>query len=353
MKFISHLIKPNITIFQALKILKKTGDKCLLVADSKKNLLGTLTDGDIRSALIKGQDLKTNIKKFYNKKPKFINFNQRNDKNIIKKILIDHAIDLLPVLKKKRIVQVIRWGDFFSEGVEYKKPSVDVVIMAGGKGTRLKPFTKVLPKPLIPVNNKPLISHIIDNLKKIKVSKFWICVNYKWQVLKSFVTTYEKNINLNFIKEKKPLGTIGALSLIPKDKISNNFILTNCDILVNSDVQSILDFHINQKSDLTITVVRKKFTMPYGECKIKENHMLYEINEKPEHDYFVNTGFYIFNKKILNYINKKNRLDFNQLIPKLKKKKLKILCYPIEEYKWSDFGVWDSYYRELKNFNEK
>ena len=113
------------------------------------------------------------------------------------------------------------------------------------------------------------------------------------------------------------------------------------------------DFHLSQKSDLTITIVKKRFIMPYGECKVDRKNVLDEIKEKPKHDYFVNTGFYIFNKKILNSLNKKSKLDFNELIPKLKKNKFKILCYPIEEGKWADFGVWESYNAELLKLSAK
>ena len=347
------LIKIDETILVALKKLKATGDKCLLVTDNKMNLLGTVTDGDIRSALIKGEGLRSLVGKICNKKPKFINLEELNNYNLIKRYLIGYSLKFLPVLKKKKIIQIIRWRDIFSKAKDEKKELLDVVIMAGGKGSRLMPFTKILPKPLIPVNDKPLISHIMDNLKKVKVSTYWICVNYKWQVLKSFITAYHKKINLNFIKESKPLGTIGALGLIPKNKISENFIVTNCDILINSDIQNIIDFHLSQKSDLTITIVKKRFIMPYGECKVDRKNVLDEIKEKPKHDYFVNTGFYIFNKKILNSLNKKSKLDFNELIPKLKKNKFKILCYPIEEGKWADFGVWESYNAELLKLSAK
>jgi dTDP-glucose pyrophosphorylase len=352
--FKNHCITSNFSIFDSLKTLKKTGDRCLLIINKKNILLGTLTDGDLRTALMKGANLKSSIKNLFNKKPKYILENQINDKILIKKLLINYSIDILPVLKNKKVIRVIRWVEFFSDDINKNKINIDAVIMAGGKGTRLAPFTNVLPKPLIPINNKPLISIILDNLKKGNVREYWFCINYKWQIIKSFLSSTENKININYIKEKKPLGTVGALGLIPKMKISENFILTNCDVLLDNEIKPLIDFHTSHKSDLTIVVAKKVFKMPYGACKISHTKSLLKIDEKPIHSYMINTGFYILNKKILKFIKKDKHLDMNELIQILKKNKKKILCYSIAEGDWADFGVWESYYKERKYFgNEK
>lgn len=349
--FKNHCISNSLSIYQSLKILKKTGDRCLLIINKKNNLLGTLTDGDLRTALMKGANLKSSIKNLFNKKPKYILEKQINDRILIKKLLIEYSIDILPVLKNKKIIRVIRWVEFFSDDINKNKINIDAIIMAGGKGTRLAPFTNVLPKPLIPINNKPLISIILDNLKKGNVREYWFCINYKWQIIKSYLSSTENKININYIKEKKPLGTVGALGLIPKTRISENFILTNCDVLLDNDIKPLIDFHTSRKADLTIVVAKKIFKMPYGACKISQTKSLLKINEKPIHSYMINTGFYILNKKILKYIKKDKYLDMNELIKILKKNKKKILCYSIEESDWADFGVWESYYKERKYFN--
>jgi dTDP-glucose pyrophosphorylase len=348
--FKNHCIQSNFSIYQSLKSLKKTGDRCLLITNKNNDLLGTLTDGDLRTALIKGANLKSSIKSLFNKKPKYILENQINDKNLIKKLLIEYSIDILPVLKNKKIIRVIRWVEFFSDDINKNKINIDAIIMAGGKGTRLAPFTNVLPKPLIPINNKPLISIILENLKKGNVREYWFCINYKWQIIKSYLSSTENKININYIKEKKPLGTVGALGLIPKAKISENFILTNCDVLLDNEIKPLIDFHNSQKSDLTIVIAKKVFKMPYGACKISKSKTLLKIDEKPIHSYMINTGFYILNKKILKFIKKDKYLDMNDLIKILKLNKKKILCYPINESEWADFGVWESYYKERKYF---
>lgn len=349
--FKNHCISKNLSIYQALTQLKKTGDRCLLITNKSQQLLGTLTDGDLRKAILKGANLRSKIMSLYNNKPKFINASQSNDKNLIKKLLIDYSIDILPIIKNKKVIDVIKWGEFFSEDAEKNKINIDAVVMAGGKGTRLSPFTKILPKPLIPINNKPLISLILENLSKLNTRNYWICINYKWQILKSYLSLSEKKLNIKYIKEKKPLGTVGALSLIPKQKLSENFILSNCDIIIDYNLKEIIDFHVSKNSDVTIVVAKKNFKMPYGACKINPNNILNSIDEKPEHNYLVNTGFYIFNKRILKFIRKEKYLDINNLIKILKKNKKKILAFPIQESFWSDFGVWETYYKERKIFN--
>ena len=315
-------IDSRISISQALAALKKAGKGCLLVLDKKKELLGTLTDGDLRVVILNGIDLKKTIDGLYNKNPKTIDINQIRNFALIKKIFIKYSVDLIPVLRNKKVYNIIYWSDFFDH--QGKENNIfDVVVMAGGKGTRLLPFTKVLPKPLIPINNKPIIDHILDSFQNLNVKNFWISLNYKSNILKSYLSSSSKIKKVKYITEKKALGTIGSLSLLPLERITDNFIVTNCDILINTKVDDIFNHHKNQKASLTILVVKKKFKIPYGTCSINPNGVLNKIEEKVENNYFVNTGFYIFNKNIVKLIKKNTRLDFNELIATLKKKKKK------------------------------
>ena len=343
-KFHSY-VEPKITISKALDTLKKKGERCLVVIDKHKKLLGTLTDGDLRVAILNGVDLKKTIDGLYNKKPKTIDFSQVKNFALIKKIFTKYSIDVIPVLNNKKVCGIIYWSEFF-KNEEIEKNFIDVVIMAGGKGTRLLPFTKVLPKPLIPINNKPIIDHIIDSFQNFKIKTFWLSLNFKSKILKTYLNSSSKKIKVKFLTEKKPLGTIGSLSLLPIDDISENFIVSNCDILVNTNINELYEHHKNQKAYLTIIVVKKKFKIPYGSCDINQNGVLNKIQEKVENNYFVNTGFYVFNKKIINLIRKNLKLDFNELVNILKKKNKKIVCFPIEEKNWSDFGNWSQYNEE-------
>tara|TARA_Y100000389_G_scaffold204802_1_gene259749 strand:- start:870 stop:1919 length:1050 start_codon:yes stop_codon:yes gene_type:complete len=339
-------VEENITLNDSLKILKKTGNRCVLIVKKNFELKGSLTDGDIRKALLKKISLDQSITKIYNRKPKFILFNQKNNITLVQKLLLN--LPLIPVIKNKKIISVIRQYDLV-EKKPILKNQVDTVIMAGGKGTRLLPFTDVLPKPLIPINGTPIISHIINNIKKYNYNNFWISMNYKYSILKNYLNTEEKKTHFNFLIEKKSLGTVGSLSLIDKKKITENFYVTNCDILVNTSLKNFYNFHKKNKSLLTLIVTKKKMKFAYGACELKGKHDLKSIKEKPEHIYLVNTGFYIMNKKILHYLKYNKKTDINELIELLKKKNLKISCYTIKQKNWSDFGNWSQYNKELKN----
>ena len=343
-KFHSY-VEPKITISKALDTLKKEGKRCLVVLDKNKKLLGTLTDGDLRVAILNGIDLKKTIEGLYNKKPKTIDFSQVKNFSLIKKIFTKYSIDLIPVLNKKKVCGIIYWSEFF-KNEETEKNIFDVVIMAGGKGTRLLPFTKVLPKPLIPINNKPIIDHILESFQNVNIKNFWLSLNFKSKILKTYLNSSSKRKNVKFLTEKNPLGTIGSLSLLPTENISENFIVSNCDILINTNINELFEHHKTQKAYLTIVVVKKTFKIPYGSCNINHNGILKKIEEKVENNYFVNTGFYVFNKKTINLINKNSKLDFNDLVTMLKKKNKKIVCFPIEEKNWSDFGNWSQYNEE-------
>ncbi len=329
----------KITIKKSLEILKKTGTRCILIVSKNLLLEGSLTDGDIRKALLRKINLNETIDKIINNKPKYILHNQISNKDLIQKHLLN--LPLLPVLKNKKIIKVISQVDLI-ENKSNPKYSIDTIIMAGGKGTRLIPFTEVLPKPLIPVRGVPIISHIIKSIKEISNNNFWISMNYKYSILKNYLNTEEDQTKFKFLLEKKPLGTIGSLSLINKKDITNNFFVTNCDILLNINLKNLYNFHIKKGSILTLVVAKKKVKFSYGACEIKNKSNLISIKEKPIHEYYVNTGFYVMNKKILGYFNKNKKIDINELIENLQKKKIKISCYIITEKKMVRFWKLDS-----------
>lgn len=344
---LNFCINPNTKISNAILKLRKTGDKCLVVVDKNLRVLGTLTDGDLRLAIVNGTNLNNSVEKFYNKKPKILYEKDISNKLLVSELFTKYGINLIPVLKRKKLSKIITWSQFYSN-TEAPKKVFDLVVMAGGRGTRLLPFTKVLPKPLIPINDKPIISHILNFFKKGNLRNTWITVNFKSSILKTYLDALEKKLKISYINEKKPLGTIGSVGLIPEKKISENFIVTNCDILIDDNVNSILNYHINQQSDMTIIVVKKKYKIPYGTCIVGGKGNFLKIIEKPEYSFFVNTGFYIINKKLIKFIKKNKYQDINEFINKMKKLKKKINCYPIKEKNWKDFGQWEEYLNETK-----
>ena len=337
-------ILPSDSIKLALKKISETGNKCLIVTSKNDKFLGTLSDGDVRRAILKNKKLTSKINKLYNKNAFFLKEGNLSDVKL-KEIFVKKRIDLIPIISDHKIVvNFINLRDLL-ENVKNHLKINDLlpVIMAGGKGTRLKPFTTILPKPLLPLNGKTVIEHILDTLQNFGLDNFCISVYEKSRIIKSYFQDLDKNYNLTFLEEKMPLGTIGSLNLIKKNNIKENLLVVNCDVIFKIDFQSFYNFHKQNNYDITIVVSDKNFEIPYGVCKISKKGNLEKINEKPRYDFLVNIGLYIINKKIIKLIPKNKSMDFNELVNKSLKKKLKIGVFPISEKGWTDTGQWSDF----------
>jgi dTDP-glucose pyrophosphorylase len=342
MTFNQYIISPKSSILAVLKKLRELGRKSLLVSSSDNRLLGIVSDGDIRNSLLKGAKLESTIDKIFNKNPVIVNKKTSINLLLVKSIFINNRFDILPVIENKKIINCLLWEDIFKKENNKLPNFVDCIIMAGGKGTRLKPFTDILPKPLIPIDGKPVIMHILEKCQNFGFKKIYLSLNDKSNIIKSYLSEYKKKNNLDYILEKFPLGTIGSLGLIKK-KIKNNFFVFNCDMIFNLNFKNLYDHHVKNKYDITITASLKKYTIPYGVCEIDGNNLLKKINEKPELDLFINLGLYVFSKKIINLIPANKPLDANQLIEKVIKLKLKVGVYPVDEESYADVGQWSEY----------
>jgi dTDP-glucose pyrophosphorylase len=358
MNFKKFIIKDNLTIHKALEKLQnlKTGAKLLIVVSKSYKLLGTLTDGDIRRALLNGYNISDNISNAFKDKPLYF-FKKNLDKKYAIKELIKKKIYLAPILNKNRIVIDIINQELFNENKfknifrrKYNLKEVAIIIMAGGLGKRLLPFTTVLPKPLIPINDKPIIEIIIEKFLKFGFNDFYISLNFKSKIIKSFFYEKNYNFNLEFLEEKKPLGTAGPLSFLRKGS-SDRYIVSNCDTITNFDYSDMLKFHIKQKNDLTIVASSKKFTIPYGVCETDENGDLSSIKEKPNSYFLTNIGVYCIEKKVLNLVPKNKSYSFISLINDAKQKKFKVGLFPISHKSWNDIGQWDEYKKTVKNYD--
>jgi len=337
-------VSPNISIESAIITLRKSGHGCLVIVSKNNELLGTLTDGDLRAAILKRMSIKYSIKNLYNKNPKFLDRKNYNSHSI-RNLFIKHHLDLVPVTDKNKIKKIVTWTDFFPK--KENLSNISAFILAGGKGNRLEPFTEVLPKPLIPVKGEPIIKIILDKFEEFKISNYWISINYKSEIIKSYLKNIKINGKINFIDEKKPLGTIGSLSLLPIKKLSDNIIISNCDIIIQSNYFYIYQHHVKKNLDMTVLVSHKNYRLPYGSCQITKSGMLKKINEKPEYEHFVNTGFYVLKKEFVKLIPKNTPLDMNDYINLLKKKGKKIGVYPIDDSSWQDVGEWIEYKKTI------
>jgi len=345
------------TIKDALLRINQNLQKCLIVVDKKSKLKGTISDGNIRRGLLKGMTLESKIKGIYNKKNiiyvKQKNFSLSEAKKKLIKNYHNTFIGIIPIINEKKNVE-----DFFTidsaqiTNNDLKiKDKADIVVMSGGKGMRLKPFTEIFPKPLIPVGNKTAIDHIIDNFENFGFNNFIFSLNYKSKLLKAYLQEKKNKskIKIKYLEEKKPLGTIGCLRLFGKNKPKKDFFVINCDTMIKSDFQNIIDYHKTQKNLITVVVSMKNYTIPYGVCVLKKNGNLDYISEKPTERYLVNTGLYVLNPKVINFIPKNKSYNLDELISKIKNKKLKIGFFPIEDKNWNDVGNWNDINNFFKN----
>jgi len=339
-----YLINENCNLKEAIHLLEKTLDKCLIVIDVKNKIKGTITDGDIRRSILNGISFNSNIKNVYKKKPIKIYLHQYKKNNNYSNLFnrIDNLRVIPIVNKKNQVLNLLKWTDTINHKNNYRSnfKNVDVVIMSGGEGKRLLPYTTIIPKPLVPVNEKAIIEHIIDKFSNFGMQNFYLTVGYKMNLIKAYFMKKKNKFKVKFISEKKPLGTIGSLGFLKK-KIKKNFFLTNCDSIISANYQSIYNFHEEKKLDLTIVSSKKKHHVPYGTCVLNGKGMLASIEEKPIYNFLVNTGFYVVNPRILKFIKKNQYLDMDIFINSLLKKKFKIGVYPLDENGWLDFGQWN------------
>lgn len=346
------LIKPEITIKQALKHMDEVGKKTLFVVDDKDRLCGAVTDGDIRRWILKGASLNGKVVKVMNKNPIFLK--EGYSKETAKKLMTSNVIDCLPVVDgQKRIISAIWWLDLFaSKFKKQRKIDAPVVIMAGGEGSRLLPFTKILPKPLVPIGEKPIIEIIIERFVEYGCNNFYLSLNYKSDIVKAYFSNLRPKYSIYYVQEKKPLGTAGSISLL-RNKIKSTFIVSNCDILIDADYADILKFHRQQKNKITLITSMKHFTIPYGVCEIENGGLLKNIREKPEYDLLVNTGMYILEVDVLADIPKNKLYNITDLIIDYLNKGRKIGVYPVSEKSWLDMGQFEALQEMLKHLQNK
>lgn len=344
-------IYPSESIHKSLDLMAKNGEKSLIVVNKNKFFLGVLSDGDIRKSILKGIDLNSNISKIYNKKSFYLIQNMFN-KEEVKEIFLRERYNLIPVIsKKKKVVDILFWEiEFKKDKIEIKN-DINVVIMAGGEGKRLEPFSKILPKPLIPINEKSIINHIIDSFLKYSFTNYTITLNYKKNIIKSFLKdSYKKKISIKYTNENVPTGTAGSLRYLNKLSIKKPFFITNCDIIVKSNYSDIYNWHIKNKNDFTIVVSLVNHQIPYGICDLNKKGNLKKIIEKPSSNYLINTGFYIMSPILLKLIPKDGIYHMTDLIHDCLIKKYKVSIYPIAENDWLDVGQWAEYKKSLQKF---
>ena len=328
--FKDHLIINGSSVKQALELLNKLApDSILFVVDHDDKLIGSLTDGDVRRGLLNDFTVASRIDEIIQPNPRFI----RKGENDIQKIITyrEELFRILPVVDENmRVVNVINFRTIKSY------LPIDAVIMAGGRGQRLQPFTDTTPKPLLKVGDKPIMEHNIDRLASYGIDDFWVSVKYLGeQIEQYFGDGHQKNIKIEYVWETEPLGTIGAVSKITN--FDHDFVLvTNSDLLATIDYEDFfLDF-IRQEADFAVLTIPYKVSIPYAVLETKDG-IINSLIEKPIYTYYSNGGVYLMKKKMLQHIPKNSFFNSTDLMESLVNKNYKVISYPFSGY-WLDVG---------------
>lgn len=333
---------PEMTIVDAMEAIDHNAKGILFVTDEGRHLVGCITDGDIRRWLIKTGNLKAYISGAMNRAPKYV---LETEKRKSYSIMHRYKLTAIPVVnEEKKVVDVIFDEDQFIERavhVSDELSNVPVVMMAGGKGTRLYPYTKVLPKPLIPIGDIPIAERIIDQFNSVGCKDFWLIVNYRKNMIKAYFNEIEKNYSINYADEEIPLGTAGGLSLL-KGKIKDTFILSNCDILIQEDFRKIYNYHKKQHNVITMVCSLKNYHIQYGVVNLGKDGSIKSMEEKPTVSFFTNTGCYIVEPEVLDKIPNNTSIGFPDIIAKYRDAGAKVGVYPISEQSWLDMGQLDT-----------
>lgn len=346
-KIENKIISINDTIVSALKQMDGHRTKLVFVFDGDK-FECILTIGDIQRAIIRQANLSDPISTILDRDKIYVS--DKDSIEHIKDVMFKELIDCMPVLNDAgEIVDVLFWHDVFTEAVADNRAKIDlpVVIMAGGKGTRLKPITNVIPKPLVPVGDKTILEVIMDQFEGIGCKKFYMSVNYKADMMEYYLSQLDHKYDIEFFMEDKPLGTIGSVLLL-KGKITTPFFVSNCDSINEQDYRDVYDYHINNHNDMTIVTMVKNFTIPYGVIETGEDGLMVSLKEKPEHTYMVNTGVYILNPELIDEIPKGEFFHITHLMEKVKARGGRVGCFPVSEDAWKDMGEWPEYLKMIK-----
>lgn len=341
-----RIIYKMTTVIEALKRMDKIGVKLLFVF-AENRFTSILTIGDIQRAIIKGIDLNESVMTIIDKNKKFVTPNE--SRNVVREKMLRLRAECMPVVDAEGdLVDVYFWNEMFkhSEVHHREKINLPVVIMAGGKGTRLKPITNVIPKPLIPVGDKTILEEIMDQFESIGCREFYMSVNYKSDMMRFYLDQLEHKYQIEFFEETKPLGTIGSVSLL-KGKITTPFFVSNCDIVIDQDYRDVYEYHCNNKNDITIVTAVKSIRIPYGVIETGENGLMTGLKEKPEQTYMINTGVYILNPDLINEIPEGEFFHITHLMEKIKARGGRVGCFPVSEHAWKDMGEWPEYLRMI------
>lgn len=343
MKLDDLLLTENENVKQAIERLEKMRCKVVYVVKGRK-LLASVSDGDIRRYSLKSGDINKSVSCIANYEPHSF---REYEKEKWMKVFQRTELYSVPItnLNGEIIGVVFRNGTIIKE---QEKIDVPVVMMAGGKGTRLHPYTKILPKALIPIGDIPISEHIVNRFYESGCTTFFFLVNHKKGMIQSYFNNIEKSYSIRYIEETEPLGTGGGLSLL-KGQIVQDFVLTNCDILIDADYTAIYKMHKKKGNFITMVLSEYNANIPYGVVSIDEENNYEKVTEKPTLKYLINTGVYIVNPRVIEELPDNTAIGFPDIIEKYRESGEKIGCYIVNESAYMDMGQFE----ELEKMKER
>jgi len=331
------ILKESSTMQEAIVVLNSEALRIVLVVDEDEKLVGTVTDGDIRRALLRHMMMNTELSEFMFTTPTIASMTEERDQ-LLQKM---HALDLLqiPVVDVDGRVTGLETLQHLLEKRRYDNP---VFLMAGGFGKRLRPLTEHTPKPMLNVGSRPILETILEQFIEAGFHDFYISTHYKAEVVHNyFGDGNDRNVSIHYIHEDKPLGTAGALGLLPKDLPDLPMLMMNGDLLTKMDFTELLNFHAENGGEATMCVREYDFQVPYGVVQSDE-HRITSIIEKPTHQFFVNAGIYVLNPTIVKAVDRKACVDMPHLLTDKINNNVQVNMYPLHEY-WLDIGQIEQY----------
>jgi dTDP-glucose pyrophosphorylase len=336
-------VSSHTCIKDVIACIDRTAQGIALVVDNDRLLLGTITDGDVRRAILDGVDLNKPVQELLERKPSSlypepITAPIGASETLLLDIMKEHAIQQIPLLDKhRRVVDLALLSEMVPE---QELPPLDAVVMAGGYGTRLRPLTEDLPKPMLPIGDQPVMQLLLEQLSRAGIKRVNITTHYLPEKIREhFGDGQLLGVELNYVNEDRPLGTAGAIGLM--EPADTPLLVINGDILTKVDFKAMLKYHQKHHADLTVGVRQYDLEVPYGvlEC---EGSYVRDLKEKPKYNFLVNAGIYLLEPTVYEYIPSGKRFDMTDLIEQLLADECSVVSFPIVEY-WLDIGEPDDY----------
>ncbi len=344
------IISKDISLLESLNIMDQTNRKLLIVCEMN-TFLGVISIGDIQRAILQKKDLSLPVSSYLRETVTYAS--SSDDLEKVKAKMREEKIESMPVVDADGILcDIIEWNQLFSstEKIDRDKINLPVVIMAGGKGTRLLPLTNVIPKPLIPISDKTIMEEIMEKFKNAGCEDYYISVNYMMDTIKEYFGK-KPEWKVNYMQEKTPLGTGGSLYLL-KGKIDKTFFVTNCDTLIDIDLHDLVEYHNRNHNAITVVAAIKTIHIPYGTIETKVDGVIDCMIEKPDIVYQINSGFYVLEPEVLQYIEDDVFLNMPELIERIIKKGKRVGAFPVPEGSWIDMGNWDEYLKLVSKYSK-